>query len=498
MALVTIPRPDEVVGSATRAAGNLAHTVLYGGLADLRPMPRTLVSSGSRREVHHYRSLTVREQGDPVLLVPPLAAPARVFDLRRGCSLAEHLVVAGRPTYVVEYGDVSFRDRSLSIDPWVADVLPQAIRDVSAHAGRRGVHVVGWSLGGLFTLLAAADSPDLPIASISLLGTPVDTRLVPMVAPLRPLLATSPGGVVDRASRLMGLAPKPAVRWASQLSAFQNLVTKPVAVATHLDDTEWLAQIEAVGAVRGRMAAYPGRSYGQLYHRFVRSADLREGRAEVDGRTVELAAVTAPVAVYAGATDGIAPVAAVRGVTSLLTGSRQVDVEIVPGGHLGLLTGRGARTTTWRSLDEWFDRWGTAAGSDDAALDRPASRTPARRTAARKTAATKTTARKAPATKATAKKATAKKATTKKAPTKKATAKKATTKKATTKKSAATKKATTTKATATRSTATKAPAKRAAGGSSDARGIGSNPERRYSSRASRGLSGSGPGSSSGS
>ena len=30
--------------------------------------------------------------GTPVLLVPPLAAPASCFDLRRGCSLAEHLL----------------------------------------------------------------------------------------------------------------------------------------------------------------------------------------------------------------------------------------------------------------------------------------------------------------------------------------------------------------------------------------------------------------------
>ena len=51
-----------------------------------------------------------------------------------------------------------------------------------------------------------------------------------------------------------------------------------------------------------------------------------------------------PVLVFAGATDGIAPVASVKAVVPLLTGSPEVRFEIVPGGHLGMLTGRAART----------------------------------------------------------------------------------------------------------------------------------------------------------
>src|SRR3954464_11158043 len=99
-----IPKPDQLVA----ASANVAQKVFYGGIADLRPMPRTLIDEGELREVYHYRpAAKVREQGDPVLLVTPLAAPALCFDLRRGASVVEHLVGAGRPTYVVEYGEVS-------------------------------------------------------------------------------------------------------------------------------------------------------------------------------------------------------------------------------------------------------------------------------------------------------------------------------------------------------------------------------------------------------
>ena len=142
-----IPKPDQVVS----AASNVAHAVLYGGLADLRKMPRTLIDDGTLRELYHYRPVgKVKEDGDPVLLVMPLAAPSSCFDLRRGCSLVEHLVAEGRPTYLVEYGEVSFKDRNLGMEHWIDEVIPAAIRETSAHAGGRPVHVVGWSLGGLF------------------------------------------------------------------------------------------------------------------------------------------------------------------------------------------------------------------------------------------------------------------------------------------------------------------------------------------------------------
>ena len=46
-----------------------------------------------------------------------------------------------------------------------------------------------------------------------------------------------------------------------------------------------------------------------------------------------------------------------RAVVPLLTGSPQVRFEVVPGGHLGMLTGRAARSTTWTAIDEWVDEW---------------------------------------------------------------------------------------------------------------------------------------------
>ncbi|MEZ5097127.1 MAG: alpha/beta fold hydrolase [Nocardioides sp.] len=381
-----VPKPPQVLA----AAGNVAHSLLYGGVADLRPMPRTLVADGLRREVYHYRpDPEVSTSGDPVLLVTPLAAPSLCFDLRRGCSLVEHLVQSGRPTYLVEYGEVSFADRALGLEHWIDDAIPAAITEGSEHAGGRPVHVVGWSLGGIFALLAAADRPDLPIASLAALGTPFDVRQVPIVAPLRPLLTLSDWpGLVTKAYQAMGGVPKPLVAWAFQLSSFQKLVTRPLAVAAHLDDTDYLAQLEAVDRFTQRMTAYPGRTFGQLYHRFLKGNALLSGELELAGRTISMASLRAPTLVFAGNTDGIAPVKAVQALLPLLTGAREARFEIVPGGHLGMLTGRAARVSTWRALDGWFGQWDAVARPTRAGRGPAPGKKPAKR-AARATATTK-------------------------------------------------------------------------------------------------------------
>ncbi len=120
-----------------------------------------------------------------MLLVPPLAAPTISFDLRRGCSLAEHFIAMGHPTYLVEYGSIAFSDRDLGLEFWVRDVLPNAIRTVSEDAGGRPVQLLGWCLGGIMSLLAVAADPTLPVASVATVAGPFDFTRVRLAAPIR-------------------------------------------------------------------------------------------------------------------------------------------------------------------------------------------------------------------------------------------------------------------------------------------------------------------------
>src|SRR3954463_5258102 len=135
------------IESAIDAAANAWDmTPLGGGLADTRPTPSAVIDIGPQRPLHRYRLPRAPSAHSPVLLVPPLAAPASCFDLRRGCSVAEHLLASGRRPYVVDYGPIAYGDRNLALEHWVDDVIPRAIEAVSADAGGGEVQLVGWCL----------------------------------------------------------------------------------------------------------------------------------------------------------------------------------------------------------------------------------------------------------------------------------------------------------------------------------------------------------------
>ena len=338
------------------ALGNVLDKVVRGGVADLTRMPRDPVVGSPEAVLHRYRPLpgVALLDAPPVLLVPPLGAPDFAYDLRRGCSLVEHLLRAGRTVLLVDYGPKTFADRRLGMEHWVDGIVPEAVHDACAHTGAPAVDLVGWSLGGLFCLLTTAAHPGLPVHTLTAIGSPVDIAAVPLVAPLRPLAALTGGHGLSELYQAFGSFPAPLVSWVFQLTAVDKLVSKPLTVLSRLDDRDTLAHIVAVDHLMRNMHGYPGRVFGQIYHLLLRSNELAGGSLELAGRSIKLAEITVPVLVVGGRDDVIAPLPAVRRVVELLTGSPEVRFESAPGGHLGVLTGRRARTTTWTHLDTFL------------------------------------------------------------------------------------------------------------------------------------------------
>ena len=342
------------IENAIDAAANVWDmTPLGRGLADKTPTPSAIIDVGPQRTVHRYRLPRAATAHSPVLLVPPLAAPASCFDLRRGCSVAEHLISLGYPVYLVDYGPISFQDRQLGLEHWVEDVIPNAIRAVSEDAGGCDVQVVGWCLGGIMAALSVAGD-GLPVSSLSLVASPFDFSKVRTMAPIRQLAELTGGRLVTGLYTALGGAPAPLVSLGFQLTAIDKRITKPVTILRNIGDRDLLAHIEAVDDYMANMLAYPGRSFGQLYHQFFIENEIAGGQLKMKRRTVDLADVDVPVLSVGGRSDVLAPLPAVHHVKDLLPNAPSVRLEESPGGHLGVLTGRSAIRSTWAYLDEFL------------------------------------------------------------------------------------------------------------------------------------------------
>ena len=166
-------------------------------------------------------------------------------------------------------------------------MLPGAIRAVSRDAGGQPVQLVGWSLGGLFSLLAAAGDPGLPIASAAVIAAPVDASAVRLAAPLRPLLGLTRGSEADLLGHLVGGIPGPLAKRACQAARIDKYMLRPYQILAKLDDRDFLAQVEAADHLTdmndrisraGRAADFPGPFAGQA---------LMRGGMEIGGRRID-------------------------------------------------------------------------------------------------------------------------------------------------------------------------------------------------------------------
>lgn len=339
-----------------QAVSNLFDFLVKGGIADTTRMPSEVIDEGHKSTLHRYLPVNGPLSGDPVLLVPPLGSQSACFDLRRGCSLTEHLLTSGRRTYLVDYGEMGLADRDLGIEFWVNDVLPNAIKKVSQDAGGAPVHLIGWCLGGLIAILTTAAHEELPIKSVAMVASPFDLSKHKTIAPLRTAGKYTGGRIIGGVLKVLGGLPAKIVGPAFKATSVMTYLKKPITLIKRRDDREFLAHVEAVDGVMNSMLAYPGRATLQVYQRLVQRNELADGKIQGPNKLVDLADVHVPVMNVAGTSDVLVPVVVAHHVGELLPNSPDVRLETAPGGHLGVLTGRSAPATTWAMIDDFLDQ----------------------------------------------------------------------------------------------------------------------------------------------
>ena len=223
-----------------------------------------------------------REQGDPVLLVTPLAAPGAL--LRPAPRLLAGRALRRRRPPDVPRG-VRRRSRSATAtSAWSTGSTrscPTAIREV-VRARRRPAGARGRLEPGR-DLRAARPPPTARTCRSR--RSPRVGRAVRRQAGAAGRAAAAAAQPHRRPRRDHPALPG---RWAGRRSRWcagpsscrrsRSWSPSRWRSPRHLDDADFLAQIEAVDRFTANMIAYPGRTFGQLYHRFVK------GNALVDRR----------------------------------------------------------------------------------------------------------------------------------------------------------------------------------------------------------------------
>lgn len=285
----------------------------------------------------------------PTLILPPQAGHAStVVDFSPEQSQVATLQEAGlRRLFVCEWLPATADTREVTITDYI-DVIDAAID----HMGGRA-NLVGDCQGGWLAAIYAALRPER-VNTLTLAGAPIDfhagesviassTRVLTAalgLAPYRALVAAGGGNM-----------PGAAVLANFVMIAPQSEVSRQLQLLAHLDDAEHVQRYRAFEDWFKHTQDIPGAFYLWLVEHLFTRNELIRGELVVDGRPVDLGAITCPLFLLAGAGDHITPPAQLFAAADAVgTPASEVTKRTAAGGHLGLFMGREALRTDWPPL----------------------------------------------------------------------------------------------------------------------------------------------------
>lgn len=285
----------------------------------------------------------------PVVIVPPLMVRPYVYDLRPDHSFVRTLRNAHFDVFVIDFGVPDRADLHTRLEDYVLDWIPTCVDEALKASGAKQVSLLGYSFGGVFTLLHAGTHQDERVKNLVTIGAPIDfakmvaphwlTRLVaPAVAPVTAIVGNIPGAWSTLGFKLMG-GPRTFTRW--------------VDFAGRLYDTEYLRSFDAVNTWVNDLIPYPRDAFKQVVRDVVAGNRLIRDELVFGGKRCEISKIRQSVLGFAGRGDNIATPKSTHALVDHVGSHDKMLVE-VSGGHVGIIAGSTAPREVWAKTVEWL------------------------------------------------------------------------------------------------------------------------------------------------
>jgi polyhydroxyalkanoate synthase subunit PhaC len=315
--------------------------------------PKHEVWQRGKARLFRYES-DQRRRPRPLVITFSIMGRSYVLDLLPGSSFVEWLLEAGHDVFLLDFGVPDQADAGNTLETYVDDYVPRAVRAARKAAGVQDVDLLGYCFGGVLATLAVAADPKLPVRNLAAMATPIDFS--GMTGVLQILVRGQLE--VDELLDDTGNVPAEAIH-----RMFRTMKpTAPLASYANLWEQMWNDQFvegfQAMSRWARDQVPFPGACARQGLELLLRRNLLVEGRVPLGGREVALSSIRQPLLTIVAEHDHLVPPAAARPLADLV-GSEDVTELLVPAGHIGLATGRNAVRTTVPGLTAWLEEHDT-------------------------------------------------------------------------------------------------------------------------------------------
>ncbi|MFO0686601.1 MAG: alpha/beta fold hydrolase [Sandaracinus sp.] len=352
----------QVMKRVSAGAENAAELMRLGRLGTPYVASFDVVREERVFRLRHYKgSAPLDPRLCPILLVPPLMVTSEVYDIAPDLSAVQMLLRAGIDVWVTDFGaperEAGGMERTL--DDHVRAV--STCIDEIVQRTKKDVHLAGYSQGGMFAYQVAAwrtAESKGGIRSLVTFGSPVDIRRnLPLPTEVAGRVIAGARIAIEKPLQAIEGLPGFLTSTGFKLLSIRKEVQQLAEFVQNLHDREALEKRESRRRFLGGegFVAWPGPAFRTFVDEFIVHNRLASGGFVIEGRTVTLAEVTAPILFFVGTNDEIARAASVRAISRAAPRAEQHEIP-VRAGHFGIVVGSKASSITWPSVIGWV-KW---------------------------------------------------------------------------------------------------------------------------------------------
>ncbi|AFO56736.1 MULTISPECIES: class III poly(R)-hydroxyalkanoic acid synthase subunit PhaC [unclassified Natrinema] len=317
---------------------------------DVGQTPSEVVYEENKLELLHYEPMTEEQYDIPILIVYALINKPYILDLQSDRSVVQTLLEAGFDVYLIDWGEPSTLDRSLSIDDYVTRYIDNCVDVVRERSGRDSINILGYCMGGTMSAMYASLYPDkvenlaLMASGLCFAGDGGVLELWGGEEYYDPEVVTEtfdnvPAGFLDVGFALM--------------DPVANNVTKYVRFYDNMADEDFVENFARMERWLDEGIDMAGAAYEEFIRDVYQDNKLYENDLTLDGDHVDISNIDMPVLQIVAEYDHLIPPAASKPFNDVIA-SEDTDILEFATGHIGMSVSSRSHEELWPQVCAWF------------------------------------------------------------------------------------------------------------------------------------------------
>ncbi len=317
--------------------------------------PSEVVYSENKLELLHYTPEMAgidpeTAQDVPILIVYALINKPYILDLQADRSVVRRLLEAGFEVYLIDWGEPSRLDASLTLEDYVCRYTDNCVDVVRERSGQESINLLGYCMGGTMGVMYASLFPQ-KVRNLGLMAAGLcfdDTGGVLELWGEKPYY--DPQNVTDS----FGNVPADFLDVGFALmDPVSNYVGKYLRLYDNVEDDAFVENFARMERWLGEGIDVAGATYEQFIEDIYQDNKLAHNEFYLGDDHVDLNEIEMPIIQIVGHYDHLIPPESSTAFNDLVA-SEDVTTFDAKTGHIGLSVSSSSHEELWPSVADWF------------------------------------------------------------------------------------------------------------------------------------------------